>query len=80
MRISLTDDYNTPFALSNEFKEVPLFLCDLEDCETVDDMLRVTNEYSMYRHWKIKRKTNKKAIFSSSDALGNIHYLIIRGE
>lgn len=80
MKVNLTNDYNTPFALSNEFKEVPLFLADLEECSTVEEMLTTTNEYSIYRHWTIKRKYTKRVIFDSKDALGNIHYLILRSE
>ena len=81
MRVQLTNDYNTPFALSNDFKEVPLFLADLEEeCVTVEDMLNTINEYSMYRNWSIKRKYTKKIIFDSKDALGNVHYLILRSE
>ena len=78
MKVSLTNNCNTQFALSNEFKEVPLFLADLEECSVVNDMLKIINEYSMFRKWVLKKTTDKRIIFDSTDKLGNIHYLVVR--
>ena len=78
MKVCLTNNYNTPFALSNDFKEIPLLLAELDDCDGVTEMKRVINKYSISREWKLKIKTSKRVIYEGVDNLGNLHYLVVK--
>lgn len=78
MRVLLTNNYNTPSALSNAFKEVPIMLAELDDCDGVTEIKRVINKYSICREWELKIKTSKRIIYESVDRVGNLQYLIIK--
>ena len=77
MKIILTNKKDIPFALSNDFKNVPFLKIDLEDSNNHSEMLQIVNKYSLYREWKIVRESTNRVVMESTDRLGNIEYLII---
>lgn len=78
MRVYLTNNNNTAFALSNSFNEVPIFLAELDDSEDVVTQESIINKYSKHRKWNLKLQTAKRVIFESVDALNNEFYLVIK--
>lgn len=77
MKVYLTDDNDTPFALSNQFNKVPIFKAELEDCNA-EDMENVINKYSKYHKWTMNIESFYRIVFTAVDYCNNQFYLVVK--
>lgn len=75
-KLSLTNPYRVPLALSNDFDSTFLLEDEIEDCQSVDAAVKVLNKYSIYKNWSMEKVKKNHVRFKSVDSLGNIHYLL----
>lgn len=75
-RLSLTNPNRVPLALSNDFDNTFLLEDEIEECQSVDEAVKVLNKYSIYKNWSMDKVKSTHVRFKSVDRLGNIHYLL----
>lgn len=74
--ISLYGKTGTPFALSNEINNVPLFKDDIEDSDR-NGYMDIIKKYSRLNNLDVFNETQDSIIFKFKDAFDNIHFLKI---
>lgn len=77
-KVALTNPRSIPFSLSNDFEDAILLKEDIEEAESAEEVAAIANRHCFIksRKWYVAKETSRYVRLESSDALGNIQYLI----